>query len=111
MSERSEQYKKAMEEGKIIGVILYACNTASKEYYSQGELITDKKPIAKKYSEAFQNIVVVAADGFVYYGDNFLSDSKIEGVFNHNRDGGYVTFYKGKELSKSRSTYTPNDVL
>jgi RHS repeat-associated protein len=107
MSSKSPEWKQAMEEGKEITVTLYSCNAASKEYVDHnGNKVVRKETIAEKISEAFPNVTVVAADGYVWYGSK-EGKPAIEGVENHKSDGGFITIKNGEEVAKKQQSYDP----
>ncbi|TKC60157.1 hypothetical protein FBD94_14680 [Pedobacter hiemivivus] len=106
LAQNSPEWKKAMAEGKEITLTIYACNAGSNEFYEHnGKKITRNKSIAQKISEAYPNVTVIAADGFVQYGWD-KGTAKIKGVQNHNNNnGGYITIRNGEKVAKKQQAY------
>jgi len=63
------------------------------------------KTIAQKISEKYNNVTVIAPDGYVMYGQDENGDPKILGVENSTGDGGFVTIKNGKIVGKKQISY------
>ena len=89
-----------MESSQEITVMFTACNAASKEFKYENAPVSDEprtftQPIAYAYSDKYENVTVVAADGFVVWGKQ-----GINGVANFKNDGGAVVIKKGEAVLK-----------
>mgnify|MGYP002701111080 FL=1 len=99
MAALSEEYAEALNNGTIKTIIIYGCNTDSEEYVSSqsGKTIKREKTIAEKISEANPDVEVVAANGFVWYGQGKIlgvsqqTESEPAGTGN----GGFHTIING----------------
>jgi hypothetical protein len=69
LSEKSPEWKSAMKGKKDVTLIMYACNTAARNYYDTHTKreYPVSKTFAEKVSERFSNVNVVAANGHVLF--------------------------------------------
>jgi RHS repeat-associated protein len=104
LSTQSKEYAESMKDKKPITVILGACNAASKEMIDTNNpsagVIKTEKPFAYAYSEKYPNVTVIAADGYVIYGQK-----QILGVSNYKNDGGFVVIKGGVKVAKFEIPY------
>lgn len=111
LSERSPEWKKAMKEGKEITLTIYGCNAASNEYIGhEGQTVKTDKTVAQKISEAYSNVTVIAADGYVVYGTDNNGNPAIKGVKNENNNGGFITIKDGEKVAKKQQAHISSTV-
>lgn len=96
MSKKSASWAKAMKEHKEITLILYVCASGS----------PNAKSIAQKISKAYDNVTVIAFDGYVMYSPTgVITGISKEWTVDGRSDnqGEQVTFKSGNEVPGSRT--------
>jgi hypothetical protein len=115
LTTQSKEYGVAMKNKKDITVIFTACNSASKEYKDENapyKIIKTEQPIAYKYSKAYPNITVIAADGYVTVIGN-SQNAQLAGVKNElSKDAGFLIIKNGVEIGRmSMSQFIPESFI
>lgn len=117
LSNESQEWKDAIDQGKPITLVIYACNAAANSYYDNHfthRTITVDQTIAQKMSKYLygknKKSIVIAGDG---YGVARNSDNKFLGFRQSesaNRlntyQGGFITISNGKKINKRKYAYT-----
>lgn len=112
LSEKSPEYKQALEDGLPIALTINACNTASEEYVADGVVHKKSDPIAEQISTTLpQGSTVTAPDGYLLFtmkdgkptmlGVQATSEAQPQNTGN----GGFVKYSNGQVISKTRMPF------
>ena len=113
LSTLSPEWKKAMEEKKEITLIIYGCNSGSKEYWDvhNNVLVCNQNPIAQQMSE-YSNLTVVAPNGYFVYGqfqDGYTKPMAVMQTSLSQHDntgqGALITFKGGKAIAEMKFAF------
>ncbi len=119
VSEKSPEYKDAMENKKPVIVKLLSCNAESKEYYTHdGDVRKTDEPIAEKISKNLSDknshSLVIAANGYVNTGVN-NGKASLNGIrqttateHENTKKGSWITLKNGKEIGRQLDAFIGN---
>jgi RHS repeat-associated protein len=103
LAQESPEWKKAIQEGRKVTLIIFACNTGSYSFMQHSDdpannnkLITNAEPFAQKVSKSglFENVTIIAPQAYV----NF-SKGRISSFTNTGGDPNMQIFFRGELIS------------